>query len=229
MPEPGASGLLSIVPGLGQVANGNHWEGLAWFVTCAGLFIGNPGGGGLGRQIGFTLWMYNMYDAYRDAGPRDSTKYSVFENGIAPYNPLNLIDPIGAPVVGIAAIAGSSRGYPALRNPGKVIMYGFVGLGEEGLFRGFLFPGLSHVFNNYPVGAVTSSVLFAFAHVTGGSVEIKPATLAFRTAFGLIMSWQTYRNRFDLRKSIFAHAWWDVLVDPKGQISGATGGLKWNW
>jgi hypothetical protein len=135
----GLSGTLSIVPGLGQTANGDALEGLAWFSTVTPLYIF---GRGYLRQIAFDLWMYNMYDAYRDAKPKDGrvTQYNLLENSLAPYNPLNLFDPIGLPIVGFGAAAGAHNHYPTLRKPGAMITFGFVGLGEEGLFRGFLFP-----------------------------------------------------------------------------------------
>ena len=141
-PSPGASGTLSLIPGLGQAANGDGWEGGAWFATTVGLFMS---GNGFLRQIGWDLWMYNMYDAYRDAGATGADKSYAAVHFLQAYNPLNLIDPIGAPIVAVGAAAGARRGYPALRRPSKIITYGFVGMGEEGLFRGFLFPGFSDV------------------------------------------------------------------------------------
>ncbi|MBI2607040.1 MAG: CPBP family intramembrane metalloprotease [Deltaproteobacteria bacterium] len=214
----GVSGTASIIPGLGQVINGNALEGLGWFSSVAALsFSGN----GYFAQIGFDLWMYNMYDAYRDARPQNGrfTNYGVVENYVAAFNPLNIVDPIGAPIVAYGAYAGSSRGYPGLRNVSKPLLYGFVGEGEEGLFRGFLFPGLSDVFSSKLVGALTSSAIFAVSHATGGSSNLAGGALAQRFAGGMLFCWQANLNRYDLRHGIFAHAWYDILVD-RGRIAG---------
>ena len=68
---PGVAGTLSIVPGLGQVADGEVLEGVGWFVTTIGLFVERNT---YVSNIGFKLWEYNMYDAYRDAGARHAAK-----------------------------------------------------------------------------------------------------------------------------------------------------------
>lgn len=102
-------------------------------------------------------------------------------------------------------------------------VYGFVGLGEEGLFRRFLYPAFSDVFNSNVIGAVTSSVAFALFHATNGSKDLTPAMLTARTVMGLIFCWQVTREKYDLRKSIFTHAWWDFLVTRNGEFSGQLG------
>lgn len=210
----GVSGTLSIIPGLGQAINGEPLEGLVWLTTIVGLYFSKNY---YLSQAGWDLWFYNMYDAYRDAKPNNHnfTNYNVFQNYIAAYNPLNLIDPIGAPVVAFGGLVGAKRGYPALGNPAKILMYGFVGLGEEGLFRGFLFPAMTDVFfDSKLMGAITSSILFALIHVTGGKSNLAPVVMAQRFTFGMLFSWQAHRNKYDLREGIFAHAWYDILVDP---------------
>lgn len=217
--DAGVAGLLSIVPGLGQVANGDTLEGGAWFVTTVGLFVA---GGPVMRQIGYDIWQYNMYDAYRDAGPsiKRYAKHNVFENYIATFNPLNVIDPIGAPIFAVGAIAGSRNNYAGIRNPTYIPYYAFVGMGEEGLFRGFLFPAFSDVIGTVP-GAIVSSALFSLFHITNGPGALGAGPLTSRFIMGLLFSWQTHRNKYDLRKSIFAHAWWDVFVGP-----GSPDGVK---
>ncbi len=214
---PGLSGTLSVVPGLGQVVNGKPLEGLGWLLTVGGLY-----GSGNSRlaQIGFDLWMYNMYDAYRDARPPAAANHNVFQNYFAFLNPLNLVDPIGAPIVAFGAASNGASGYPALRDPGAIAMYGFVGLGEEGLYRGFLFPSLSQMTSSKWAGAILSSAIFSVAHATGGSSNLQASPLAQRFIGGLFFCWQVDRNRYDLRKSIFAHAWYDILVDDGGMIRG---------
>lgn len=215
--SPGLKGTLSLVPGLGQMANGNGWEGLGWLGSVA-LLYGSKNAHL--QAIGWDLWMYNMYDAYRDARPPAAAGHSLFENYTASLNPLNLLDPVGAPVVAYGALAGSSTGYPALRRPADIIKYGFVGLGEEGLFRGFLFPSFSQTLGSKWAGAITSSAVFAVAHVTGGSANLQTSALTQRFIGGMVFCLQADRNRYDLRKNIFAHAWYDILVSSDGQIRG---------
>ena len=209
----GIAGTASIVPGLGQVIEGNFLEGLSWFSSVVLLMASSNG---LVRQVGFDLWLYNSYDAYRDAKPSDNrvTQFNVFQNYLAAVNPMNLIDPVGAPVIGLGAYGGSSKGYPNLRNPARMAMFGFVGMGEEGLFRGFIFPAFTWLtFDSKILGAITSSAAFAAFHAVGGKDNLYFSPMIQRFCMGLIFSYQTDRNHYDLRKGIFAHAWYDILVD----------------
>jgi len=215
-PPAGLAGTLSIIPGLGQAVSGEPLEGLGWFSSVVGLSVM----GGDFAQIGFNIWMYNMYDAYRDAKPQIGRykDHSVYINYLGAWNPLNIIDPIGAPIVAYGAYAGSRRGFPGLRSVRKPIIYSFVGLGEEAIFRGFLFPAFSDLFSSTLAGALTSSAVFSVAHVTGGRENLSSVMLAQRFVFGLLFCWQASRNQYDLRKSIFAHAWYDVFVDPGNKV-----------
>lgn len=228
---PGVAGALSIIPGLGQVSNGDVGEGALWFASVvAALSWSSPGV----QQAGFDLWQYNMYDAYRDAGARDTAKQSVYSNYLGTFNPLNIIDPIGAPVLGLQgavvmrpdAKTSDTADRLGLKKVWAVpLVMGFVGLGEEGLFRGFLFPGFSHLTGSKPIGAVISSALFSAVHMTDGTALSRTTgVLAGRFLFGLLFCWQADLNRYDLRKSIFAHAWFDVLAvwDDQG-VFPATG------
>ena len=218
-PAAGVSGTLSIIPGLGQVANGNPLEGLGWFTSSVGLFFS---GDAIAQQIGFDLWMYNMYDAYRDAKPAGgkTTNFNVFQNYIAAFNPLNVVDPIGGPIVGIGAMAGARSKYPCLHYGICPPVYGFVGMAEEGFFRGFLFPGFSDLFNSTIAGAIISSSIFAVAHVSGGRSNLAIGPMTSRFVGGMLFSWQAHRNKYDLRKNIFAHAWFDIFVTDGGKIEG---------
>lgn len=220
-PAAGVAGVLSIVPGLGQVTEGHTLEGIAWATSSIGLYLmPSP----MLSQIGWDLWFYNMYDAYRDAAPDDHryANQTFLSNYIAFYNPLSLIDPIGAPVVAYAAIGGYQNGYPALQSPTAVFTYSFVGLGEEGLFRGFLFPAFSSVTSSKFFGATISSALFSLAHATGGAQNLQLYPLTYRFVFGMIFCWQMNINHYDLRDGAFAHSWYDILVstDSSGMISG---------
>lgn len=212
---PGAAGVLSIVPGLGQAATGNVLEGLAWFTTVAGLHFS---GSSYAHNIGQEIWQYNMYDAYRDAGAKNTAKQTVLENAIAPFNPANLFDPISVGILGYGAYT-SSRGKNIVRQGPRGVaagafLFAMVGLGEEGLFRGFLFPGFSHLTNSYTVGAVTSSAVFAAFHL-GNKDDYYRSAKGLTTIFtaGLLFCLQTYMNNFDLRHSIFSHAWFDFTVE----------------
>ena len=93
------------------------------------------------------------------------------------------------------------------------------GGGEEAQFRGFLYPGLTSLLGgNHFLGAVTSSAVFAAAHVTNSQQTYHTAgTLAFLFAFGMLECWQVSSNHYDLRDNIFSHAWFDFSLDYIGQ------------
>lgn len=210
-PVPGLAGTLSIIPGLGQVANGDGFEGLAWFVTTVGLLAVKDGGA---RKIGMNLWFYNMYDAYKDAGAPQASKAGLIQNYLSSFNPVNLFDPIGAPIVAVAAISpgttASNKGTPK-STPLRLVNYSFVGLGEEALFRGFLFPALSSGIGTF-AGAVVSSAAFSAAHGEGG------AAFVVRFVGGMLFCWQVDRNKYNLGPNIFAHTWFDFLLTRKGRV-----------
>ena len=113
--------------------NGDGLEGLAWLGVVLGGFVA---GGNLGNTVGLTLWEYNMYDAYRDAGAKDTTKYNVLQNYAATFNPFNIVDPVGAPFLGVTAItmvANHKKGTVETSNAYMApVFYGFVGLGDFG-------------------------------------------------------------------------------------------------
>lgn len=219
-PSPAISGLLSIAPGLGQVANGNSLEGLGWFVTSVGLFFsGNRYAG----QVGYDLWMYNMYDAYRDAGASDTSKQNVFQNWIAPFNPLNLIDPIGPPMIALTVFASDPKN--SLRGPKNrfftLPFFTAVAAGEEALFRGFLYPAFSHLTHSKIIGATISSAAFSAFHLLNFTpFDSTGGALWMRFAMGMIFCLQLSYNKYDMRKGIFAHAWVDTIVDWRGGAKG---------
>jgi membrane protease YdiL (CAAX protease family) len=188
-------------------------------------------GGPVARQIGYDLWQYNMYDAYRDAKPaiRRYKDHNVFQNYVATFNPANLWDPIGAPIFATGAVIGAGNNYAGIRNPTYIAYYGFVGMGEEALFRGFMFPALSDWLGTF-TGAVVSSAAFSLFHATNGSGALGAGPLTFRFIGGMLFAWQAHRNSYDLRKNIFAHSWWDVFVGPGSpdgvRIDGGQMGLR---
>lgn len=207
------------VPGLGQVLNGNVFEGITYAGVSALYFHPN----GYLSNVGFNIWLYNQYDAYRDAGAPGAAKHSIYENWLANINPLNLVDLISAPTVGFAAGYGYyNGGYPAFQRWEIPVSYSLVGLGEEALFRGFWFHGLSRLFGSEWVAAPIASLGFAAAHVIGGVENLQLEPMAQRFLFGMIMSWQVSRNKYDLRKSIFTHSWYNIFID-----RGNTIGFRW--
>lgn len=217
--SPELAGTLSIVPGLGQAANGQVLEGLAWTVTTVGLYLSRNY---YLSNVGYKLWEYNMYDAYRDAGARDAAKESVFSNYIAILNPLNIIDPIGIGILGLGTYSAINSKSTVTQGPnsllGSTAFFGFVALGEEGLFRGFLFPAFSDLFDSKWAGATVSSAAFALSHLTNKAQFYHSAWgLSVLFLGGMALCWQTYNNNYDLRHSIFTHAWFDVIVDYGGR------------
>lgn len=218
---PAVAGTLSIVPGLGQVSNGNAGEGLAWFASIVGGFIATSGNS-YNQTIFLDLWMYNMYDAYRDAGASRTAKYSLLQNYVAAYNPANFWGPYSTiPLVYQGAVVlAPGHGDLGIGPDNKALTpfyMSFIALGEEGLFRGFLFPGFTDLLGGSPVlGAATSSFAFAAAHSLydgQATYAMQPSVLLMRTALGLFYCWQTYADKYDLRKSIFSHTWFDVLYE----------------
>ena len=210
-PAPAVAGFASIIPGLGQTIQGHWFEGILWAGASALYFSPQPDL----SNAGFNLYMYQMYDAYRDAGAPGAAKHSVYENYLANINPLNLVDLVGAPTVGFAAGYNYyvGAGYPVLKNPIYMVDYGFVGLGEEAFFRGFFFHGVSRLFHSAIVGAIVSSTGFAYAHVIGGTQNLQLNPLLQRFSFGMIMCLMLYRNNYDLRHNIFTHSWYDIFID----------------
>jgi membrane protease YdiL (CAAX protease family) len=226
-PPPGVSGTLSIVPGLGQVANGDALEGAGWFAASIGLFLSrNP----YVSNVGFKLWMYNMYDAYKDAGAKETTKHSALANYAGVANPLNIVDPFSAGFLTYSTLAAfhTPPDQKSKLGPDSEVLgafyFGATGLGEEGLFRGFLYPGFSYLFSSHLAGATLSSLLFAAAHLanTQGFYH-SYGGLAYLFSLGMLWCWQTTYNHYDLRHNIFTHAWFDWTLEYVGGKAQNTG------
>jgi membrane protease YdiL (CAAX protease family) len=219
-----ANGFAGLIPGLGQVSNGNYWEALGYLTGIVGFSTQKDP---KLKTVGLNIWFYSMYDAWRDAGGTPAEKDTpIFIHYAQNFNPLNVFDPIGASLIGVAA---SSRSEARQRYEEDAIKkndqeylhrwhntdmwkstltFAAVGMGEEAFFRGFLFPGLSSFMGTW-AGAITSSLMFGFAHV-GNREENFGISLV-----GLIFCWQYHRNQYKLAKNIFAHSWFDqVLVGP---------------
>jgi membrane protease YdiL (CAAX protease family) len=223
---PGVAGIASIIPGLGQALAGRPGEGLAWFTGVVGGFALSPRGKDWPGTAFLDLWMYNVYDAYRDAGARRSKNRSLLMNYAAAFNPLNLVDPITVPVVAFPLVTHPTG--PALASSKSIAPFemAFIALGEEGLFRGFFFPGFSDIFHSPVAGAVLSSALFAYSHKFykgQATYALKPEIFTERAALGLLMCLQTYAHHYDLGPSIFAHTWFDAIYEFR-RAGGTVGG-----
>ena len=222
---PELAGTLSVVPGLGQVANGQVLEGLAWFMSSMVLL------GSADRNlstVGFKIWSYNLYDAYKDAGGSETTQHSALSNYLAFVNPVNLLDAYTIPTLGVqGAIATQTAG----KNKAKLgpnsplwgaFYFGFVGWGEEGLFRGFLYPAFSKGLHSHFWGATVSSALFSLSHLTNtNSYYHSTRGQLILFLWGMLWCAQASHNAYDLRHNIFSHAWFDIITEYAGdQASG---------
>lgn len=64
MSKPGVAGVLSLVlPGVGQIYNGEYWRGIFWLIITPGFWIGT---GGL---LGWVCHVIASYTAYNRAKP----------------------------------------------------------------------------------------------------------------------------------------------------------------
>jgi TM2 domain-containing membrane protein YozV len=60
--KPGTAAVLSfIVPGVGQIYNGNFWRGIFWLIITPGFWLGT---GGL---LGWICHLISAYTAYKRA------------------------------------------------------------------------------------------------------------------------------------------------------------------
>ncbi|CBW25372.1 hypothetical protein BMS_0458 [Halobacteriovorax marinus SJ] len=225
---------------MGQSLNGNHWEGAAYFVSALGLMFAakDPKLNTIGLNIAF----YNMYDAWRDAGGKPSNKNSnIFHDYAQMFNPVNIIDPFAIGLLSAAAINRSNSRKTAFEEARKhndhetihrrlstdgwksILTFASVGMGEEALFRGFLFPAFSQAVGPWG-GAITSSAIFAFAH-KGANTEAN----IVRGALGMLFCWQYYRNKFNLNKNIFTHSWYDQILIGPFNIASQDPDEKFDW
>lgn len=81
------------------------------------------------------------------------------------------------------------------------------GVGEEAMFRGWMFPLFVEAFGSYTWGNLAQSTIFAAAHLSSENRFPLPQFLA-----GYYFGWLAKRNNWTLQESIFVHTWWDVIV-----------------
>ena len=172
---------------------------------------------------------YSVFGAYRDAraAPGSSGRYStpvpgesLVDLALAPFKPDHLLRWTTAlPLVFPMYIAFSKakaddwviapapditrtdmrRGYPA--------MMGFVAVGEEAFFRGYLNNSLSSWLGP-GWGLVTSSAVFGLAHT--GDAGTANRGVAF--LYGLYLGSLQQMNDYGIGQGVALHYWWNTLV-----------------
>ena len=64
MNKRGVAGVLSLVlPGVGQIYNGEYWRGIFWLIITPGFWIGTGG------MLGWVCHVISSYTAYQRAQP----------------------------------------------------------------------------------------------------------------------------------------------------------------
>jgi TM2 domain-containing membrane protein YozV len=64
MNKRGVAGVLSLVlPGVGQIYNGEYWRGIFWLIITPGFWIGTGG------MLGWVCHVIASYTAYQRAQP----------------------------------------------------------------------------------------------------------------------------------------------------------------
>ncbi len=83
------------------------------------------------------------------------------------------------------------------------------GVGEEALFRGWMFPLLTEAYGieNVFWSNLTQAAIFGAAHLSDEN-----RLPVFQFAAGYYFGWLAKKNNWSLRESIFVHTWWDVIV-----------------
>ena len=67
MHSPGTAGVLSlIVPGVGQIYNGDFLRGIFWLIITPGFWIGSGG------MLGWVCHIIAAYTAYNRAGDKNA-------------------------------------------------------------------------------------------------------------------------------------------------------------
>lgn len=81
------------------------------------------------------------------------------------------------------------------------------GVGEEALFRGWMFPYLYDATGSYFWSNAIQGTLFGAAHLSANNRLPWIQTLA-----GYYFGYMVERNNWSLREAVFLHAWWDVVA-----------------
>ena len=124
--------------------------------------------------------------------------------------------------LGLGIISGAHDNYETRRlNSGDILFSSAIsynaGVGEEALFRGWMFPLFVHAYgeeNTFWANA-TQATIFGLAHLSGDN----PFPV-FQTFAGYYFGWLARKNGYSLREAIFVHTWWDVIVFTAGFTQG---------
>ncbi|MEO0336448.1 MAG: CPBP family intramembrane glutamic endopeptidase [Pseudomonadota bacterium] len=81
------------------------------------------------------------------------------------------------------------------------------GVGEEALFRGWIFPYLYESMDSYFWANTLQAAFFAYLHVTP-SYQVP----VYQFAFGYYAGYLAKRNNWSLKEAAFVHTWWDVIA-----------------
>lgn len=224
--SPGGAATLSLVPGLGEVVEGNVWTGIGYFTSTIGLilFPGKTEFAQVARGAGISLYSYQMYDAYRDAHPQNHMygTGTLLQNYLAAVNPVNAWDPFSVGFVGLGATQVRKIRRQYGDEPYKLYRLAYFATAvqqEEALYRGFLYPFFTDIYGGSKFfAALTTSAIDAFQHYFYlGPTALEPTVFTMRTALFMLLTWQFTRNNYELAPGVFAHAWFDYL-----QGAGAT-------
>lgn len=240
-----AAGLSAIFPGLGHVYIGDmktagFLAGGTILATRVSSWPQSPHEiSDFSAQTAYNTWMYGIYSAYRDARIMNGgTSYSykmptdsLADLAYAPINPRILKKPevwggvLGALTaavgVGVLAHYTSSHGKaPSLSVTGRSLKPFValpVGIGEEALFRGYLQPQLSEIFN--PTASLAlSSLAFGAIHLTNTRDMNKyekrrycTYSIPFITSLGAYFGWLAQKNG-SLKECVAVHTLYDFIL-----------------
>lgn len=116
--------------------------------------------------------------------------------------------------LGLGILSGATDNYETRQlNAGDVLFSSGIsynaGVGEEALFRGWMFPLFVEAYgkDNTFWANLTQAAIFGAAHLS----QDNPFPV-FQTAAGYYFGWLARKNGWSLREAIFVHTWWDVIV-----------------
>lgn len=137
---------------------------------------------------------------------------------LAPFNFSNLgrwttFLPLGLGV-GLVVAYGANDEYKTRQiNSGDALFSAGIsynaGVGEEALFRGWMFPILVEAYGveNIFWANLTQAAIFGAAHLSSDN-----QLPIFQLAAGYYFGWLAKRNAWSLQEAIFVHTWWDIIV-----------------
>ena len=116
--------------------------------------------------------------------------------------------------LGLSILSGANDDYDTRNLTEGDLLYSSAisynaGVGEEALFRGWMFPLFVHAYgeDNMFWANSTQAAIFGLAHLSRDN----PFPI-FQTSAGYYFGWLARKNGWSLREAIFVHTWWDVIV-----------------